>query len=112
MGSDQAIVKPLAVGHLCCAGWPLLMLDLVPVSVLDHCGRARWRGERDRRRVGGKNDGGVIVRWEQGIIIAVVISINEGKMLIVGPSGVAPALKDGGAYLVVGLDIVLGEGDS
>ncbi len=33
-------------------------------------------------------------------------------MPIVGPSGVAPILTDGGACLVVGLDIVLGEGDS
>jgi hypothetical protein len=33
-------------------------------------------------------------------------------MPIVGPSGVASTLEDGGACLVVGLDIVLGEGDS
>ncbi len=33
-------------------------------------------------------------------------------MPIVGPSRVMPTLKDGGACLVVGLDIVLGEGDS
>ncbi len=33
-------------------------------------------------------------------------------MPISGPSGVAPTLKDGGACLVVGLDILLGEGDS
>jgi hypothetical protein len=32
-------------------------------------------------------------------------------MPIVGPTGVAPTLEDGGACLIVGLDIVLGEGD-
>jgi hypothetical protein len=31
LGSNLAIVKPLAVGHLHHAGWPLLMLDAVPV---------------------------------------------------------------------------------
>ncbi len=41
-----------------------------------------------------------------------MIGINEGKMPIAGPSGVRPTLKDGGACLVVGLDIMLGEGDS
>jgi hypothetical protein len=62
LGSDQVIVKPLAVGHLRCAGWPLLMLDPVSVSVVDCCDC--WWGERDRRKVGGRNDGGVVVRWE------------------------------------------------
>ncbi len=33
-------------------------------------------------------------------------------MPIVGPSGISPTLEDGGACLVVGLDIVFGEGDS
>jgi hypothetical protein len=33
-------------------------------------------------------------------------------MPIVCPTGVAPTLEDGGACLVVGLDIVLGEGGS
>ncbi len=32
-------------------------------------------------------------------------------MLIVGPTRVVPTLEDGGACLIVGLDIVLGEGD-
>ncbi len=41
-----------------------------------------------------------------------MISIDEGKMPIAGPSGVAPTLKDGGACLLVCLDILLGEGDS
>ncbi len=61
VGGDQAIVKLLVVGHLHSAGWPLLMLDAVPVRVGDCCS---WRGEMDRRRVGGRNDGGVIIRWE------------------------------------------------
>ncbi len=41
-----------------------------------------------------------------------MISINEGETPIVGLSGIMPTLKDGGACLVVGLDIMLGEGDS
>jgi hypothetical protein len=41
-----------------------------------------------------------------------VISIDEGKMPVVGPTGVMPTFKNGGASLVVGLDVVLGEGDS
>ncbi len=41
-----------------------------------------------------------------------MIGIDEGKMPIVGPTRFAPTLEDGGACLVVGLDIVLGEGDS
>jgi hypothetical protein len=91
------------------------MLDLVPVSVglcvVNPCGWARWWGKRDQRRVGGRNDGGVVVRGEHGVIIAVEICINKGKMPIVGSSWVTPAIKNGGACLVIGLDIVLGEGD-
>ncbi len=45
-------------------------------------------------------------------LIAVVISINEGKMPIVGPTRVLPTFEDGGACLILGLDVVLGEGDS
>jgi hypothetical protein len=75
------------------------MLDLVQICVVGCC-RARWWGERDWRWVSGRNDGGVVVRWEQRVIIAVVICIKEG-MPIVGPSGVA---------LAKGLDIMLGEG--
>jgi hypothetical protein len=52
-------VKPLAIGYLHCAGWPLLMLDLVSVRVGDRCG---WLGERDRRRFGGRNDGDAVIR--------------------------------------------------
>jgi hypothetical protein len=32
-------------------------------------------------------------------------------MPVVGPTGAAPTFKDGGASLVVGLNIVLSEGD-
>ncbi len=69
-------------------------------------------GERGWRRVSGRNYGEFIIRRDKGVSIAVVISINEGKMPIVGPTGVAPTLKDGGACLVLGLDIMLGEGDT
>ncbi len=41
-----------------------------------------------------------------------MISINEGKMPVAGPTRVMPTFKDGGASLVVGLDVVLGEGDN
>jgi hypothetical protein len=99
------------VGHLCCTSLPLLMLDLVPVSVVNCYGR-KGGGGRDRRRIGRRDDGGVVVRGEQEVIIAVVICINKGMMPIVGPSVVVPALKDGGTCLVIGLGIVLGEGDS
>ncbi len=61
MGSDQAIVKLLTVRHFRCAGWPLLMLEVVPVRVGDRRG---WWGERDQRRVGGRNDGGFFIRRE------------------------------------------------
>jgi hypothetical protein len=40
-----------------------------------------------------------------------VVSVNEGKMPIVGPTGVLPTFKDGGASLILSLDVVLGEGD-
>ncbi len=32
-------------------------------------------------------------------------------MPIVGPTGVLPTFKDGGASLILSLDVVLGEGD-
>ncbi len=35
---------PLMVDHMLCAGWPLLILDLVPVGIVDHCG---WWGGKD-----------------------------------------------------------------
>jgi hypothetical protein len=95
LGSDQAIVKPLVVGHLCRAGWMLLMLDAVPVRVGDQRG---WWGTRDWRRVGGRNAGGFIIRRKQGVIIAVMISIDEGNMPSIGTSRVAPTLKHGGAW--------------
>jgi hypothetical protein len=81
LGGDQTIVKLLAVGYLSCTSWFLLMLDLVPegvgLNVANHCGRASWWGERDWRRIGGRNDGGVLVTGEQGVIITVVICIKQ-----------------------------------
>ncbi len=91
LGGDQAIVELLAVGHLRCTSWPLLMLDLVSVSV------GLWWGKRDRRRVSRRYDGGFVVRGEQGVVISVVICINKGKMPFMGSTRVVPALKDGGA---------------
>jgi hypothetical protein len=49
---------------------------------------------------------------EEGVLIAVVVRVNDGKMSVVGSTGVMPTFEDGGASLVVGLDIMLGENDS
>ncbi len=40
-----------------CTSWPLLMLALVPVSVVNHCGRVQGN------RVGG--EGSEEGRWEE-----------------------------------------------
>jgi hypothetical protein len=48
----------------------------------------------------------------KGVVIAVVIRIDDGKMLVVGSNGVAPTFKDDGTSLVLGLDVMLGEADS
>jgi hypothetical protein len=40
-----------------------------------------------------------------------VVSVDEGEMPIVGPTGVSPTFEDGGTCLILTLDIVLGEGD-
>ncbi len=105
------------------------MLDLVPVGgnlciiSATFWGGARWcachlgrslvsERERDQRKGGERNHSSIFVAGEQGVIIAAVVFINERKRPIVGFSRVAPTLKDGGAPLVICLDIVLGEGDS
>ncbi len=49
---------------------------------------------------------------EEGVLIAVVVRVNNGKMPVVGSTGVMPTFKDGGTSLVVCLDIMLGEDDS
>jgi hypothetical protein len=41
-----------------------------------------------------------------------VIRINDRKMPVVGSTGATPTFKDGGASLVVGLGVVLGEDGS
>jgi hypothetical protein len=46
------------------------------------------------------------------VLIAVVVGVNDGKMPVVGSTGVTPTFEDGGTSLVVGLDIMLGEDDS
>jgi hypothetical protein len=85
------------------------MLDAVPVRVGDRCG---WWGERFWRRVGGRNDGEIVIGWEEGVPIAVVVRVKDGKILVIGSTEVASAFKDGGASLLVGLDVMLfGEDD-
>ncbi len=61
------------------------------------------------RRVGGRNDGEFVIGREKGVLIAVVVGVDDGKMPVVGSTGVMPTFKDGGASLVEGLDIMLGE---
>jgi hypothetical protein len=64
------------------------------------------------RRVGGRNDGEFVFGREEGVLIAVVVGVNDGKMPAVGSTGVTPTFKDGGTSLAVGLNIMLGEDDS
>ncbi len=63
------------------------------------------------RRVGGRNAGEFVIRREEGVLIAVVVGINDGKMLVPGSTGVTPTFKDGGSSLVDCLDVMLGEDD-
>ncbi len=49
---------------------------------------------------------------EEGVLIAVVVRVDNGKMPVIGSIGVMPTFKDGGTNLVVGLDVMLGEDDS
>jgi hypothetical protein len=103
------MVKPLPLSQLYHSALLLLMLDAVPVRVWDQCG---WWGERFWRRVGRRNDGEFVIGREEGVLIAVVIEVDDGKMPVVGSTGVAPTFKNGGASLVVDLDVMLGEDDS
>jgi hypothetical protein len=62
--------------------------------------------------VGGRNDGEFVIGREEGVLIAVVVGVNDGKMPVVGSTGVTPTFKDGGLSLVDCLDVMLGEDDS
>ncbi len=64
------------------------------------------------RRVGRRNNGEFIFGREEGVLISVLVRVNDRKMPVVGSTGVTPTFEDGGTSLVVGLDIMLGEGDS
>ncbi len=44
--------------------------------------------------------------------MAVVVGVDDGKMPVVGSTGVTPTFEDGGPSLVDCLDIILGEDDS
>ncbi len=61
---------------------------------------------------GGRNYGEFVIRGEEGVLIAVVVGVDNEKMPVVGSTGVTPTFEDGGASLVVGLDVMLGEDDS
>ncbi len=41
-----------------------------------------------------------------------MVGVNDGKMPVIGSTGVTPTFKDGGSSLVIGLDVMLGEDDS
>ncbi len=62
--------------------------------------------------MGGRNDGEFVIGREEGVLIAVVVGVNDGKMPVVGSTGVTPTFKDGGLSLVDCLDVMLGEDDS
>ncbi len=60
---------------------------------------------------GWRNDDDFVIGREEGVLIAVVVGVDNGKMLVVHSTGVTPIFKDGGASLVLCLDIMLGEDD-
>ncbi len=60
----------------------------------------------------GRNAGEFIIKREEGVLIAVVVGVNDGKMPVIGSTGVMPTFEDGGPGLVDCLDIILGEDDS
>ena len=64
------------------------------------------------RRVGGRNDGEFVIGREEGVLIAFVVGVNDGKMPFVGSTRVMSTFKDGGLSLVDCLDVMLGEDDS
>ncbi len=55
------------------------------------------------RRVGGRNDGEFVSGREEGVLIAIVVRVNDGKMPVIGSTGVTPTFEDGSTSLVVGL---------
>ncbi len=64
------------------------------------------------RRVGWRNAGEFVIKREEGVFIAVVVGVDDGKMQVVGSTGVAPTFEDGGPSLVDCLAIILGDDDS
>ncbi len=108
-GVDQALIKLLPLGQLYRTSWPPLVPDAVPVDVGDwYC----WRGERFWRRVGERNAGDFVIGREKGVLIIVVVGVDDGKMPVVGSTGFMPTFKDGGPGLVDCLDVILGEENS
>ncbi len=62
--------------------------------------------------VGWRNDGEFVIGRDEGVLIAVVVGVNDGKMPVIGFTGVTPTFEDGGANLAVGLGVMLSEDDS
>jgi hypothetical protein len=59
----------------------------------------------------GGNDGEFVIGREEGVLIAVVVGVDLGKMQVIGSTRVTPAFKDGGTSLVDCLDVMFGEDD-
>ncbi len=57
--------------------------------------------------IGGRNDGELVIGRGEGVLIAVVVGVNDRKMPLIGSTRVTPTFEDGGANLVVFLDIML-----
>jgi hypothetical protein len=51
-------------------------------------------------RVGGGNDGEFVIGREEGVLIDVVVGVDDGKMPVVGSTRVTPTFEDGGTSLV------------
>jgi hypothetical protein len=59
--------------------------------------------------VQGRNAGEFVIGREEGVLIAVEVRVNNGKMAVVGSTAVTPTFKDGGPSLVDCIDIILGK---
>ncbi len=59
-----------------------------------------------------RNAGEFVIGREEGVLIAVVVGVDNGKMPVPGSTGVMPTFEDGGPGFVDCLDVILGEDDS
>ncbi len=106
---DLAPGKSFVVGNHSGVGRPLLVLDAIPVG-----GGHQWRRREGWRcsQVGVGADGGVIVGGKQGVFVAVVVFVNEGKKPVTAFFGVVLTFNDAGAAGGLADNFVFGEGDT